>query len=220
MKTSARHGQVTTEKLAELYQRVDAIAEELFDRDEDGDLPVEIQLVDRTRHESIAGLIPVPYLVHAETAADFDEIMRALLHNLGRCTRDIEKLLQVRKSADLRPERPQSVPAPPVVVEKKSEPTIHSVQDLVVGDLVLVLPTANRPARQGKVIDLVASGDPLTDDEIAKWLHPDPKTTEKQLIRMRKAVAYDRFVIELSDKSYLIVPRLPEQLKQMLVVLR
>lgn len=93
--------QVTTTKLSQLYKRIDAVLEELFSRDEDGDFPVEVRLVNRTLHETMAGYLPVPYLYRAETQDDFDEIMRSLLSNIGRSTRDLERVIQARKDAEL-----------------------------------------------------------------------------------------------------------------------
>lgn len=257
MKQGARHGQVTTEKLSQLYKQIESAADEIFDRDEDGDLPVEIQLVDRTRHESIMGLMPVPHMIRAETPADFDEILRPLLSNLGRIVRDIEMLLQIRKSAnqklqlennELRSKilrllggasgatdeqiihnlkaviemanKPPEKIEVEVEVEKRLPPKIYSVNDLVVGDSVLIFPTIGHSGAIGEVIEIVEAGRPLTEPEIQVWLNPDPTASSKQWIRMRKSVSYERFVVKRDDGSYMLVPRIPEQVSQLLAVLR
>jgi len=101
---------VTTQKMNELYKRVEALLEEMFKRDEDGDFPVEIRLVNRTVHETMAGYLAIPYVHRAETSADFDVIMSRLLSNLNRAARELEQLIQIKKDADLSDPEPKEDP--------------------------------------------------------------------------------------------------------------
>lgn len=74
--------QVTSEKLDKFHADISKAAEKLWERDEDNDLPVDWAVTDRTRCQPFH-FLPVPYDHHAETDADHDEILSALVSNLG-----------------------------------------------------------------------------------------------------------------------------------------
>lgn len=74
--------QMTSKKLEKFHAAILKAAEKLWERDEDGDLPVDWDVTDRTRFQPFSR-IPVPYDHHAETEEDHDQILSALVSNLG-----------------------------------------------------------------------------------------------------------------------------------------
>lgn len=252
--------QVTTAKLEKLYKLVEDAADEMFERDEDNDLPIEIRLVNRAIHDTMAGYLPVRYLHHIDTQADWEEALSDLLSNVSRSIRQLETALQVRKTMVFEDEPVESKPDPlrakvchalggsstatdeqimhnleamlvraraePKVVEKVVEvtkvPMLESPTDLSVGDQVIVLPSTDRPASVGKVVELIRSRQNFTNEQVTRWMAPAPGTTDRRLARMRDATDYDRFIIETPHPrhrgvSYLIVPRIANQISQLVL---
>ncbi|KKN73515.1 hypothetical protein LCGC14_0399570 [marine sediment metagenome] len=90
--------QVTIEKLEKFCAAIRKAADALWDRDEDGDLPVECHLLDRTRYQPYCH-IPVAYDHHAETEEDHNQILGALTANLCSATERLDMYMRCRESS-------------------------------------------------------------------------------------------------------------------------
>lgn len=89
---------VPTDKLQAVWKAATEKAEELFEEDEDGDLPIDIRILDRSRFQPYhhAG---VPYSHHAITEDDHDEILRSLMSNLAAATDNLETYARCREGS-------------------------------------------------------------------------------------------------------------------------
>lgn len=211
---------VTTEKLSELYKRVEEVLEELFERDEDGDFPVEVRLVNRTLYETMAGYLLVPYTHRAKTYDDFDKIMSCILSNLGRSSRQLEQVIQIRKDRKLpAPAEPASLIAAPVVVAPKPKiisyvPELVAPKDLVKGDNVILFEGPSHKHSEAVVVDTIPVGIQLTDDQAKLWFG---MSTPRKTISCRKALDYVRVVFQRKDNTYLVAPYSVDQLQSCVV---
>lgn len=89
---------VTREKLEKFHAAISKAAEKLWKRDEDGDLPVNWDVTDRTRFQPFFRL-PVPYDHHAETEEDHDQILSALISNLDSVIGRLNIYMRCREGA-------------------------------------------------------------------------------------------------------------------------
>ena len=89
---------VTDEKLEKFEADIEAAAQELWQEDEDGDLPVQWQVTDRTRYRSFYNS-DVPYEHHAETEDDHNEILSALVSNVRGATEQLDTYMKMRREA-------------------------------------------------------------------------------------------------------------------------
>jgi predicted Co/Zn/Cd cation transporter (cation efflux family) len=85
-------------------QFVESVAEKAcqkFGVDQDGDCPVNMTFVDRTKFESLQ-YVPVPYSHKAKTEEEWDEILRAVSLNLTMATHDMDRTLAFLRHDRLR----------------------------------------------------------------------------------------------------------------------
>lgn len=91
--------QVTPEKLQDLRDRIHLLIGEMWKTDEDGDLPVQIMLIDRTRCSAMWGYRPVPYEHRADTHEELQRIHDALVGNLETAVGALSRFQCIRKTA-------------------------------------------------------------------------------------------------------------------------
>ena len=78
------------DKIDKLYERFSRLANEEFGLDSDGDLPLDISLIDRTRYERLF-FRPIPYDHKIVTDAEHDSVLNALMCNLGIASEQISR---------------------------------------------------------------------------------------------------------------------------------
>lgn len=83
-------------KLAAFVEKVYALAEKTFDKDEDGDLPVNVLVVDRTRYYP-HHWFDIPYDHKAHTTEEKDEIVRLCMINVRMATEALERAFKLRE---------------------------------------------------------------------------------------------------------------------------
>jgi regulator of replication initiation timing len=82
--------------------QVQDMAASHFGVDCDGDLPVDIRIIDRTRYER-SHYLHVPYKDSADTSEEHEAVLDALMTNLSISTEDINRWHRIRRF-DMRPD--------------------------------------------------------------------------------------------------------------------
>lgn len=97
-KSRERDYQLPQDLLDRFYAKVTRLAEQTFGRDCDGDLPVDIEIVDRTRYERLH-YQPVPY---SHKPHDPEERLRLLHGNLRLALDEVARDMDLRKRKRLQ----------------------------------------------------------------------------------------------------------------------
>lgn len=85
---------VTEDDLNLLYQVVDSLLLEKLQEDPDGDLPVEIRIVNRHTHERMH-YRPVPYLHKCKTQKDYLEHINTVMGNLSSAAEQARHMAEI-----------------------------------------------------------------------------------------------------------------------------
>ncbi len=78
------------DKIDKLYEEFGKLAKKLFGVDEDGDLPLDIRLIDRTRYGRMH-FRPIPYDHKVVTDAERKDVLGALMCNLAIASEEITR---------------------------------------------------------------------------------------------------------------------------------
>jgi hypothetical protein len=78
------------DKLNEFHEEISKLAREKFGQDCDGDVPVDIVVVDRTRYERMH-YFHIPYDSKISTPEEWDDRLRAIVTNLEMATSDMNR---------------------------------------------------------------------------------------------------------------------------------
>jgi hypothetical protein len=85
------------EVVKELREKLTALAEEILGRDGDGDLPVQLIIVDRTRYEPLY-YDPIRYEEQCKTGADRDDRLDYLVMNAQLAQESLSREFRIRRS--------------------------------------------------------------------------------------------------------------------------
>lgn len=92
---------VGKDDIQDLYRVMEAIFEAKYERDPDGDLPINIVLVDRTQYEPVHHmLIPYRHLIErgeGDVAALLDDRLDRILTNLRTCSESASTEMKMRE---------------------------------------------------------------------------------------------------------------------------
>ena len=88
---------VETSEVTEMHQIFSAIAELKYQASGDGDIPVEIDVLDRTRFENLAGDLPLPYMHKAKTMEEVDNIIDRAACNAAMATERLYCLIRIKR---------------------------------------------------------------------------------------------------------------------------
>ena len=87
---------VETEDVNQLYEIIRLIIDEKFERDCDGDSPINFTIIDRTRYEPLH-FIPVRYDHKAETDEEKEEILGDHFLNLSMAMDRVNTQMKIRQ---------------------------------------------------------------------------------------------------------------------------
>ena len=113
---------VDPKEILEIYEIFNAIARLKYIADCDNDIPIDIDVLDRTRFEGSVGDIPLPYMHKAKTDEEIDEIIALAscnaisamtrLNQIIRCRKDyITHIAETAAKEKARQQRKAQVPA-------------------------------------------------------------------------------------------------------------
>jgi hypothetical protein len=90
---------VGTEDVIEMEKIFNEIISLKYAADADGDVPICIDIVDRTRFEKPVGNLPIPYHHKVRTTKEFDEIVERACSNARSAMGMLDLLICLRKNA-------------------------------------------------------------------------------------------------------------------------
>lgn len=101
------YAKITPEDIQELHEIVRELIELKCDKDPDGDLPIEFEIVNRRTHESMQ-YAPVPYRNGEDGDGDptpFMEMLRTLVLNMNISTSRVDNEFSVEYHRELQRQR-------------------------------------------------------------------------------------------------------------------
>ena len=84
-------------EVEELYEIFKTIVDLKYETDADGDTPIDIDVLDRTRFEPHHSYLALPYMHKAKTVEDVDEIISSASCNANTAMSRLDSLLKSRK---------------------------------------------------------------------------------------------------------------------------
>jgi hypothetical protein len=88
-------------KVADFWDRLYKLAEKEFEKDCDGDLPIQIFVLDRTRCEP-DHYQPIPYAHKAASMEELNKISEAMMHNVKWAIDSLQSFLRCREYEERR----------------------------------------------------------------------------------------------------------------------
>lgn len=85
---------ISKEKIALLWLELESLIEKYFDADSDGDLPIDLHMVDRTKYQRLH-YTPIPYDHKNEN--DLDRVVELSLLNLNIAQEDFNRAIRARE---------------------------------------------------------------------------------------------------------------------------
>jgi len=108
-------------KLSVFYDKVRAMAVEMFGEDSDGDIPLDINVVDRTRYSRLH-FLPIPYDDKVKGPSELAELIRRLLINLKVASDEVDRFFRCLEFQDFDF-------ADVIQAAKDTPPTVHAATD-------------------------------------------------------------------------------------------
>jgi len=90
------YAEVDPKDVEELYGIFYNIVDLKYGEDADGDTPIDINILDRTRFEPRCGDLPVPYTHKAKTVEEYDEILDRAICNAGSAMDRVSRIMKIR----------------------------------------------------------------------------------------------------------------------------
>ncbi len=84
-------------EVRKLQEIVEEIIELKFGRDDGMDLPIDVDLLDRTRFDCHAGRIPLKYTYKAETPEDLDDIIESATCNAMSSMEKLSAAIKIKR---------------------------------------------------------------------------------------------------------------------------